>query len=112
MEAVAGNLGGLQGCCEVCSEKIRKGKAQPELNLATVIKDNKNISINILARKGRLKRISFIGSKGKAWGEKGEERAEILHVYFASVFNKNYCSLGTQHPERHRTQPGQLTSTA
>lgn len=30
---------GLQGCCDVCRENIRKSKAQLERNLISVVKD-------------------------------------------------------------------------
>lgn len=32
-------------------EKMRRAKAQQELNLATAVKGNKNVSINMLAEK-------------------------------------------------------------
>ncbi|GAB0210066.1 hypothetical protein GRJ2_003472400 [Grus japonensis] len=44
----------------LCREKIRKAKAQLELNLATAVKDNKNVSINTLATKGGLRRLSIL----------------------------------------------------
>lgn len=41
-------------------EKIGRAKSQQALNLSTVIKDNKNGSIDTLAAKGSLRRISII----------------------------------------------------
>ena len=50
----------------LCREKIRRVKAHLELNLATAVKDNKNVSINTLATKGELRRISILYWM---WGE-------------------------------------------
>ena len=44
----------------LCREKIRRVKAQLELNVGTAVKDNKNVSINTLATKGELRRISIL----------------------------------------------------
>lgn len=44
----------------LCREKIRRPKAQLELNLSTAVKNNKNVSINILVTKGGLKRLSIL----------------------------------------------------
>ena len=43
---------------KLCREKIRKDKAQLELNLATKVKEN-NISINTSTARGGLGRISI-----------------------------------------------------
>jgi len=41
-------------------EKIRKAKAQPKLNLASMVKDNENFFFtNVLTVRGKLRRISF-----------------------------------------------------
>lgn len=51
---------------KLCREKIRRAKAQLELNLAIAVKDNNNVSVNILATKGGLRDSrSFIGCGGK-----------------------------------------------
>ena len=44
----------------LCREKIRRAKAQLELNLATAVKGSKNVSINIVATKGGLRRIAIL----------------------------------------------------
>lgn len=44
----------------LCREKVKRAKAQLELNLATARYDNKNVSINALAVKGQLRRISSL----------------------------------------------------
>ncbi len=50
----------------LCREKIRRAKAQLELNLATVIKDNKNVS---LAKKRRPKENlhPFLDARGEKY---------------------------------------------
>lgn len=40
--------------------KVRRAKAQLELNLAIAVKDNKNIAINALTSKGGLRKISIL----------------------------------------------------
>lgn len=49
----------------LCREKVVRTEAQVELNLATAVKDNTNVSINTLETKGGLRTISFTGCKGK-----------------------------------------------
>lgn len=44
-------------------EKMRRAKAQQELNLATALKSNESVSINKLAAKGDLRRISILYKK-------------------------------------------------
>lgn len=44
----------------LCSKKIRRAKVQLDLNLATAVKDQKNVSINALATKGGLRRASIL----------------------------------------------------
>ena len=43
----------------MCRENIRKAEAQPELNLAFGIKENKQLFTNILTVRGGLRRISI-----------------------------------------------------
>ncbi|KAK4832555.1 LOW QUALITY PROTEIN: hypothetical protein QYF61_024055 [Mycteria americana] len=64
----------------LCREKIRRAKAQLELNVATAVKDNKTVSIKPLATKGGPRRIS------------------ILYWMRGETY-KSSCSLGTQPPE-------------
>ena len=44
---------------KLCRENIRRAKVQLELNLATAVKDNKNVSIHSLTPKGGLGKISL-----------------------------------------------------
>jgi len=46
-EEVADNSGRVQEVARICREKIRKAKAQHELNLTTVVKDNKKCFTNV-----------------------------------------------------------------
>lgn len=41
-------------------EKIRRAKTQLEFELAATVKDNKKVSINILAEKAGSRRVSII----------------------------------------------------
>lgn len=50
----------------LCREKIRRAKGHLEFILVTAIKDHKNNSINKLAIKERLRRISILYWM---WGE-------------------------------------------
>ena len=54
-------LRGYKEVVRMCREKTRKAKAQPELNLAIGVKENKKIFFtNILIVRGGIRRISIL----------------------------------------------------
>ncbi|KAK4829460.1 hypothetical protein QYF61_004678 [Mycteria americana] len=85
----------------LCREKIRRAKAQLELNLATAIKDNKKCFYKCTSNKRRAKEnLHPLLDTGGNIVTKDEEWAEVLNAAFGSVFNsKTSCSPGTQAPE-------------
>ncbi|GAB0175842.1 mitochondrial enolase superfamily member 1 [Grus japonensis] len=80
---------------------MRRAKAQLELNLATAIKDNTKCFYKCIDSKRRAKEnLHPLLDAGGNIVTKDEEKAEVLHAFFASVLNsKASCSLGTQPPE-------------
>ncbi|KAK4828567.1 hypothetical protein QYF61_027657 [Mycteria americana] len=71
-----------------CREEIRKAKAQLELNLATVVRDNKKCFYNYVNNKKRPKEnLPPLLDAGGNIATKDEEKAEVLNAFFASVFN-------------------------
>ncbi|KAK4810714.1 hypothetical protein QYF61_007688 [Mycteria americana] len=87
-----------KGVARLCREKIRRAKAELELNLAAAIKDNKKHFCKYISSKRRAKEnLQPLVDGGGNTVIKDEEKAEVLNAFFASVFNSraNY-SLGTQ----------------
>ncbi|KAK4827435.1 LOW QUALITY PROTEIN: hypothetical protein QYF61_017992 [Mycteria americana] len=85
----------------LCREKIRRAKAELELNLAAAVKDNKKHFFKYISSKRRAKENlqPLVGGGGNTV-TKDEEKAEVLNAFFASVFNSRAnCSLGTKPPE-------------
>ncbi|KAK4826721.1 hypothetical protein QYF61_010974 [Mycteria americana] len=87
-----------KGVARLCREKIRRAKAELELNLATAIKDNKKYFFKYISSKRRAKEnLQPLLDGGGNTVTKDEEKAEVLNAFFVSVFNSRAsCSLGTQ----------------
>ncbi|KAK4823940.1 hypothetical protein QYF61_008326 [Mycteria americana] len=87
-----------KGVARLCREKIRRAKAELELNLAVAVKDNKKHFFKYISSKRRAKEnLQPLVDRGGNRVTKDEEKAEVLNAFFASVFNSRAnCSLGTQ----------------
>ncbi|KAK4820687.1 hypothetical protein QYF61_003607 [Mycteria americana] len=100
-----------KGVARLCREKIRRAKAELELNLAAAVKDNKKHFFKYISSKRRAKEnLQPLVDGGGNTVTKDEGKAEVLNAFFASVFNSRAnCSLGTQPLEledRDRDQNG------
>ncbi|KAK4815927.1 hypothetical protein QYF61_010184 [Mycteria americana] len=88
-----------KGVARLCREKIRRAKAELELNLAAAVKDNKKHFFKYISSKRTAKENlqPHPLDGGGNTVTKDEEKAEVLNAFFASVFNSRAnCSLGTQ----------------
>ena len=72
---------------KMCREKIRKVKAQLELNLAAGVKRNKKLFYKYINSKRRTKESlhSLLDGVGNVTTE-NKEKAEVLNAFFTSVF--------------------------
>lgn len=69
-------------------EKIRRIKAQLELNLATSVKDNKKCFYKYINNKRRTREnIYALLNAGENMVTKDKEKAKVLKAYFASGFH-------------------------
>ncbi|KAK4828821.1 hypothetical protein QYF61_000878 [Mycteria americana] len=90
-----------KGVARLRGEKMRRAKAELELNLAAAVKDNKKHFFKYISSKRRAKEnLQPLVDRGGNTVTKDEEKAEVLNAFFASLFNsRDNCSLGTQPPE-------------
>jgi len=77
-----------RGLTRSCTEQIRKAKAQLELRLTTVVRDNKKCFYKYIINKNEGKEnLHPLLEAGGNIAHKDEEKAEVLNAFFASVFN-------------------------
>ncbi|KAK4818945.1 hypothetical protein QYF61_022210 [Mycteria americana] len=90
-----------KGVARLCRGKIRRAKAELELNLAAAVKDNKKHFFKYISSKRRVKEnLQPLVDEGGNTVIKDEEKAEVINAFFPSVFNSRAnCSLGTKPPE-------------
>ncbi|KAK4808512.1 hypothetical protein QYF61_005829 [Mycteria americana] len=85
-----------KGVARLCREKIRRAKAELELNLAAAVKDNKKHFLKYISSKRRGKEnVQPLVDGGGNTVTKDEEKAEVLNAFLPQA----NCSLGTQPPE-------------
>ena len=85
---------------KLCREKIRKLKAQLEVNFVTKVKDNNKYFYKYTNSKRRARENlpPLLDAEGNL-GTKDQDKAEVLNAFFASVFNsKTTYSLGMKTP--------------
>jgi len=73
-----------RGLIRSCREEIRTAKAQLDLRLATVVRDNKKCFYKYLNNKKRAKEnLHVLLHVGGDIANKDEEQAEVLNAFFA-----------------------------
>ena len=74
---------------KMCREKIRKAKAQLELNLAAGVKGNKKLFYKYINSKRRTRENlhSLLDEAGIVTTE-DKEKADVLNAFFTSVFKR------------------------
>ena len=85
-----GSNWGISPRCETppWREEIRKAKAQLELRLTTIIRDNKKRFYKYINNKKRAKEnLHLLLDAGGNIATKDENKAEVLNAFFVSVFN-------------------------
>ena len=77
----------------MCRDGVRKAKAWLELNLARDVKNSKKGFYRYVSQKRKVKEsIPTLMSKTGKLVTTDEEKAEVLHNFFASVFTGNLSS--------------------
>jgi len=78
-----------RGLIRTCREEIRKAKAQLELRLATVVRDNKKCFYKYINNQKRAKEnLHPLLDAGGNIANKDEENGLVLSAFFASIFNR------------------------
>ena len=71
-----------------CREEIRKAKAQLELRVVTVVRDNKKYFYKYINNKKRPnEHLHPLLDAGGKIATRDEEKAKVLNAFLASVFN-------------------------
>ena len=85
---VQATWGDYKEVAKVCREEVRKAKAQPELRLATAVKENKKSFYKCINGKRRTKDnfCPLIDAVENVTTE-DKEKAEVLNTFFTSTFN-------------------------
>lgn len=84
----------------LCREKIRRAKAQCELNLPTAVKDNKKCFCKYTGNKRRAKENPHPSvDAGEKQMDKGSGKDWGTSLNYSLTENKTTCCLGSQSPE-------------
>ncbi|PKU38767.1 hypothetical protein llap_10927 [Limosa lapponica baueri] len=88
------------GVVKICGGKIRRAKAQAELNLATTVKDNKKSFFQYINQKRKAREnVGPLMNEVGALVVEDTEKAELLNAFFASVFTAKAAPHESQTPE-------------